>query len=108
MDDCYGIKYEAEYYDDGLQVYMDDNGENYLVETYVHKNSNQVDDKTLYTILNSNSEDTSDELNVHFVSAKQFNILKQRIHEKEEGDDEDYDRFSNFNPETDVDIKETY
>ena len=103
-----GIKYDAEYIDDGLQLYVDDNGENYLVETFVHKESNQIDDKTLYSIQNSNTEDTSDELNVHFVTAKQFNILKQRIRPKEDGDDDDYDRFSNFDPETDVDIKEMY
>lgn len=103
-----GIKYEAEYFDDGLQVYIDDNGETYLVETYIHKDSNQVDDKTLYTIAKSNADDTSDVLMVHFVSAKQFDILKQRIHEKGDGEDEDYDRFSNFDPETDVDIKEIY
>lgn len=103
-----GIKYSSEYYDDGVRLYIDDNGENYLVETFIHQESNQEDEKTLYTINKSDSEDVSDELTVHFVTAKQFGMLKQRIHEKEDGDDEDFDRFSNFDPETDVDIKETY
>lgn len=103
-----GIKYSPEYYDDGLRLFMDDNGENYLVETYIHQDSNQEDEKTLYTVVKSDSEDTSDEMLVHFITAKQFNSLKQRIHEKQEGDDDDYDRFSDFDPESDVDIKETY
>jgi hypothetical protein len=109
-----GVKYEAEYVNDGLRAFIDDEGQSYLVYTYLHKDSNQVDDKTLYAIFVSKPEDVEDPENdpnvllVHFISAKQFDILKQRIHEKEDGDDEDYDRFSNFDPETDVDIKEIY
>jgi hypothetical protein len=109
-----GIKYDAEYVNDGLRAFIDDEGQSYLVYTYMHKDSNQADNKTLYAIFVSKPEDVEDpennseELLVHFIGAKQFEILKQRIHEKEDGDDEDYDRFSNFDPETDVDIKEIY
>jgi hypothetical protein len=110
-----GVKYEAEYTSDGLRAFIDDEGQSYLVYTYVHKDSNQVDDKTFYAIFVSETENNEDpennaddELLVHFIGAKQFDVLKQRMHEKEDGDDEDYDRFSNFDPETDVDIKEMY
>lgn len=115
-----GIKYSSEYYSDDQGVYSDDEGQTYLVTTYIHVDSKQEDDKSLYTIIKTTVKDVEsaedladlaeadDEVLCHFITAKQFNALKQRIHEKADGDDEDYIRISNIDPETDVDIKEVY
>lgn len=112
-----GIQYSAEYYSDDQSVYSDDEGQTYLVTTYIHLESKQEDDKSLYAVIKTTTKDVEDaedlaepddQVLCHFITARQFNALKQRIHEKAEGDDEDFERFSNFDPETDVDIKETY
>jgi hypothetical protein len=112
-----GIKYSAEYYSDDQNVYSDDEGQTYLVTTYIHVESKQEDDKSLYAIIKTTAKDvedaedlaeTEDQVLCHFITAKQFNVLKQRIHEKADDDDEDFIKISNINPETDVDIKEMY
>jgi hypothetical protein len=112
-----GIKYSAEYYSDDQNVYSDDEGQTYLVTTYIHVESKQEDDKSLYAIIKTTAKDvedaedlaeTDDQVLCHFITAKQFNALKQRIHEKTDDDDEDFIKISNINPETDVDIKEMY
>jgi hypothetical protein len=113
-----GIKYESDYYSDEQTVYSDDEGQVYLVTTYIHVESKQEDNKSLYTIIKTmgkdveggedldNAEDlagSEDQVLCHFITAKQFNVLKQRIHEKTDGNDEDFDSLSNFDPKTDVD-----
>ena len=118
-----GIKYTSDYYSDEQTVYSDDEGQVYLVTTYIHVESKQEDNKSLYTIIKTmgkdveggedldNAEDlagSEDQVLCHFITAKQFNVLKQRIHERTDGNDEDFDSLSNFDPETDVDIKEMY
>jgi hypothetical protein len=112
-----GIKYSAEYYSDDQNVYSDDEGQTYLVTTYIHVESKQEDDKSLYAIIKTTAKDvedaedlaeTEDQVLCHFITAKQFNVLKQRIHEKADDDDEDFIKISNIDPETDVDIKEMY
>lgn len=112
-----GIKYSPEYYEEDNIVFKDDAGKRYLVVVYNHMNSVQEDEKTLYTIKNTandveNIGDADDESvdkeYVHFIGANQFKALKQKIRPKEDDDDEDYEKLSDFDPETDVDIKEMY
>lgn len=98
-----GIYFEPDYGEDSTVLYIDDQGNQYIVETYVTSSGN-VDNSSLYVIYPVNEE--NDMAGAHFVGAKQFEQLSVKFHPKDENDDPDMVRIKDINPETDVDIKE--
>jgi hypothetical protein len=107
-----GVKFEPIYRELETLVYEDDNGDQYLVETYVVGENGPIDSRTFYSVYPTREENTL--AGAHFIGAKQWALLesskKMRPKKEDEGEDEDDEtmRFSDLNPETDVDIKEIY
>jgi hypothetical protein len=103
-----GIMFEPHYTEASTILYVDDQDKSYLVETYVVGENGPIDNRTLYCVY---PIDEDNELaGGHFIGAKQWATLEgTKMHPKdEENDDDDSRRFSDLNPETDVDIKEIY
>jgi hypothetical protein len=100
-----GITFEPNYSEELTLVYEDDQGKQYLVETYII-DGGQIDNTTLYLI--SPVLEENDMAGGHFIAASKFKELSKKIHPKNENDDEDIVKIKDFNPETDVDIKEIY
>jgi hypothetical protein len=102
-----GITFEPNYHEDATVLYLDDQGNQYLVETYILFGG-QVDATSLYVIYPVDEENNM--AGGHFIAANKFKELETKIHPKNEDDEEDGDmvRIKDFNPETDVDIKEIY
>lgn len=107
-----GVKFEPIYRELETLVYEDDNGEQYLVETYVVGENGPIDSRTFYSVYPTRESNSL--AGSHFIGAKQWALLesskKMRPKKEDEGEDEDDEtmRFSDLNPETDVDIKEVY
>ena len=103
-----GIKFEPDYTESSTILYIDDQEKSYLVETYVVGENGPVDNRSLYCVY---PIDEDNELaGGHFIGARQWSELEgTKMHPKdEENDDDDSRRFTDLNPETDVDIKEIY
>jgi len=103
-----GIKFEPDYTESSTILYVDDQDKSYLVETYVVGENGPIDNRSLYCVY---PIDEDNELaGGHFIGAKQWSELEgTKMHPKdEENDDDDSRRFTDLNPETDVDIKEMY
>ena len=103
-----GIKFEPDYTESSTILYIDDKEKSYLVETYVVGENGPVDNRSLYCVY---PIDEDNELaGGHFIGARQWSELEgTKMHPKdEENDDDDSRRFTDLNPETDVDIKEIY
>jgi len=103
-----GIKFEPDYTESSTILYVDDQEKSYLVETYVVGENGPVDNRSLYCVY---PIDEDNELaGGHFIGARQWEALEgTKMHPKdEENDDDDSRRFTDLNPETDVDIKEMY
>jgi hypothetical protein len=73
-----------------------------VVETY--SKSGEPDETSFYCLFPVGSD--SEKASAHFITAKAFKILSTKIHPKDE--DSDTVRISNVNPETDIDIKESF
>jgi len=103
-----GIVFEPDYTEASTILYVDDNGKSYLVETYVFGENGPVDERSLYCVYPI--EEENEMAGGHFIGAKQWaQIEGTKMHPKdEENDDDDSRRFTNLDPETDVDIKEVY
>lgn len=103
-----GIKFEPHYTEMDTILYLDDNDKKYLVEIYVVGENGPVDNRSLYCVYPI--EDDNELVGGHFIGARQWaEIEGTKMRPKdEENDDDDSRRFSNLNPETDVDIKEMY
>jgi hypothetical protein len=100
-----GITFEPPYNENNTLLYVDDQGKDYLVESYV-KNNGDIDNTTLYCVYPVNDEN---ELGKgHFIGAKKWDELSSKMHPKNEDEDNDTQRITDFNPETDVDIRETH
>lgn len=100
-----GITFEPPYNENNTLLYVDDQGKDYLVESYV-KNNGDIDNTTLYCVYPVNDEN---ELGKgHFIGAKKWDELSSKMHPKNEDEDNDTRRITDFNPETDVDIREIY
>ena len=103
-----GVMFEPHYTESSTILYIDDQDKSYLVETYVVGENGPIDNRTLYCVY---PIDEDNELaGGHFIGAKKWAELEgTKMHPKdEENDDDDSRRFSDLDPETDVDIKETY
>ena len=103
-----GIRFEPDYTESSTILYIDDQEKSYLVETYVVGENGPVDNRSLYCVY---PIDEDNELaGGHFIGARQWSELEgTKMHPKdEENDDDDSRRFTDLNPETDVDIKEIY
>jgi hypothetical protein len=103
-----GIMFEPHYTESSTILYVDDQDKSYLVETYVVGENGPVDNRSLYCVY---PIDEDNELaGGHFIGANQWAALEgTKMHPKdEENDDDDSRRFTDLNPETDVDIKEMY
>jgi hypothetical protein len=103
-----GVMFEPHYTESSTILYIDDQDKSYLVETYVVGENGPIDNRTLYCVY---PIDEDNELaGGHFIGAKKWSELEgTKMHPKdEENDDDDSRRFSDLDPETDVDIKETY
>jgi hypothetical protein len=100
-----GIVFEPNYVQMGTDLYDDNEGKKYIVETYT--TGGEPDNTSLYCVFPIKENDNA---SGHFVTAAKFEMLKTKIRPKDENDDEDDDsiKISDFNPETDVDIKEIY
>lgn len=107
-----GVKFEPIYRELDTSVYEDDNGEQYLVEVYVVGINGPIDDRSFYSVFPTTENNSM--AGAHFIGAKQWALLesskKMRPKKEDEGEDEDDEtmRFTDLNPETDVDIKEVY
>jgi hypothetical protein len=101
-----GVSYESPYNEYSTIQYVDDNGEYYLVEIYVRGNGG-IDDTTLYSVFPVNDVNNNGES--HFIGARKWKELSSKLHPKDEDDDNpDMERITDFDPETDSDIKEIY
>ena len=103
-----GVMFEPHYTESSTILYVDDQGKSYLVEAYVVGENGPIDNRSLYCVY---PIDEDNELaGGHFIGAKQWEALEgTKMHPKdEENDDDDSRRFTDLNPETDVDIKEIY
>ena len=103
-----GVMFEPHYTESSTILYIDDQDKSYLVETYVVGENGPIDNRTLYCVY---PIDEDNELaGGHFIGAKKWAELEgTKMRPKdEENDDDDSRRFTDLNPETDVDIKETY
>jgi len=103
-----GIKFEPDYTESSTILYIDDQEKSYLVETYVVGENGPVDNRSLYCVY---PIDEDNELaGGHFIGARQWSELEgTKMHPKdEENDDDDSRRFTDLDPEKDVDIKEMY
>ena len=103
-----GITFEPDYTEASTILYVDDNGKSYLVETYVLGENGPVDEKSLYCVYPI--EEENEMAGGHFIGAKQWSQIEgTKMHPKDEdNDDDDSRRFTDLDPETDVDIKEIY
>lgn len=96
-----GITYEPTY--DQLEdtsLYQDNDGNLYLVEIF--SESGEPTPTSLYCIYPVSDENVN--VKGHFITSPKFESLKQKIQPTD--DDSDVVNISDFNPETDVDIKE--
>lgn len=93
-----GVKYDAFYNKIDETVYVDDEGNMYVVETY--SKSGQPDDSSFYCVQPSDLE--NENVPAHFISPQAFEKLKEKIHLSGEG----FSNVTNFSPEDDVDLKE--
>jgi hypothetical protein len=93
-----GVKYDALYNEIDGAVYIDDEGNNYVVETY--SKSGQPDESSFYSIKPSDLE--NENVPTHFLSPRAFEKLKEKIHLSGEG----FSQITDISPEDDVDIKE--
>lgn len=94
-----GVKYDAFYTKIDETLYVDDEGNAYIVETY--SKSGQPDESSFYCV--QPAEVTSDDVPAHFISAQKFEKLKEKIHIS----GEDFSNVTDFSSEDDVDLKET-
>jgi hypothetical protein len=102
-----GVVFEPDYTELETTLYEDDNGKSYLVETYVVGENGPIDNRTLYCVYPV--EESNELAGGHFIGAKQWAVLEgTKMHPKNDDEDDDTRRFTDLNPETDVDIKETY
>ncbi len=103
-----GIKFEPDYTETSTILYIDDQDKTYLVETYVLGENGPIDERSLYCVYPI--EDENELAGGHFIGSRQWATLEgTKMHPKDdENDDDDSRRFTDLNPETDVDIKETY
>ena len=98
-----GIVFEPNYTQMGTDLYNDNEGKTYIVETYT--TGGGPDNTSLYCVFPIEENDNA---SGHFVTAAKFEMLKTKIQPKDENDEDDSVRISDFDPETDVDIKEIY
>ena len=98
-----GILFEPHYEEGSTTLYVDDNEKQYLVEIYV-TSGGQINESSLYVVYPV--EEENDMAGAHFIGSKQFEQLSAKFHPKDEEEDDDMVRIKDFNPETDVDIKE--
>jgi hypothetical protein len=97
------IVFEPNYVQMGTDLYDDNEGKTYIVETYT--TGGEPDNTSLYCVFPIEENDNA---SGHFVTAAKFEMLKTKIQPKDENDEDDSIRISDFDPETDVDIKEIY
>jgi hypothetical protein len=98
-----GVTFEPVYSESDTSLYVDDDGNMYVVETFT--TGGQPDNTSFYCVYPI--IETNEMASGHFIDAQMFQQLLTKIHPKdEEGDDDDVVRISDFNPETDVNIKE--
>jgi hypothetical protein len=102
-----GVFFEPHYTEFSTTLYVDDQENQYLVEAYVVGESNQVDNNSLYCVYPIEGNEYA---RCHFIGSRQWESLSSKMHPKDEdnNDDDDSVRFTDLNPETDVDIKEMY
>jgi len=96
-----GIVFEPNYVQMGTDLYKDNEGKTYIVETYT--TGGDPDNSSLYCVF---PIEESDDASGHFVTAQKFELLKTKIQPNDENDDDGSVKISDFDPETDVDIKE--
>lgn len=94
--------YEPLYKEINLEIYSDDSENSYVVETY--SQTGEADDSSFYCVfpINSDNENAA----AHFITFKHWAVLSEKMHTKDD-DDSGVKRISDFNPETDVDLKES-
>lgn len=97
-----GNTFEPYYSQFDTSLYIDDEGSMYVVETYT--SGGQPDSTSFYCVYPT--EESNRFLSGHFISANKFEELKQKLHPQDEGGEEGVRNISDFNPETDTDIKE--
>jgi hypothetical protein len=99
-----GMIFEPNYIEFVTEMYVDDQDKMYIVETYT--TGGEPDNTSLYCVYPVNENEY---VSGHFITSSKFELLKNKIHPKNEEDsDDDSIKISDFNPETDADIKEMY
>ena len=102
-----GVTFEPNYTEASTILYIDDQDNSYLVETYVVGENGQVDNNSLFCVYPI--EETNEYAQGHFIGHRQWEVLGSKMHPKDEdNDDDDTVKFTDLDPETDVDIKEMY
>jgi hypothetical protein len=99
-----GISYKPPFYEESMTTYVDDAGKYYLLEKYVK--TTDTGNVIFYCI--DPAEQENEFGNCHFISEKKWKELSTKLHPKDEDDDTDMERFTDFDRETGSDIKEIY
>lgn len=94
-----GVTFEPTYSEIDTALYMDNEGKMYVVETF--SEAGEPTPTSLYCVYPV--DEANEYASGHFITAPKFEILKQKIHPSES---DDITNIDDFNPETDVDIKE--
>ena len=98
-----GVTFEPHYSESDTSLYVDDEGNMYVVETFTR--GGQPDNTSFYCVYPI--VETNELASGHFIDAQMFEQLQSKLHPKDEGEeDDDVVRISDFNPETDANIKE--
>ncbi len=100
-----GVHYIDEYAESGIQLYAEkDSGQELLV--IIYSKTGNIDPTSFFVVHPVSVENDLGE--AHFVTYNHYQELLKKIVPKEDGDESDYTHIQGFNPETDIDIKETY
>jgi hypothetical protein len=94
-----GITYDLSYYEFDVSIWMDENDNGYVVETFTK--GGQPDDSSFYSIYSVDSQNIL--ISAHFLSHNAFNILSQRLISTDE--DAQFSIIDKITSQ-DVDIKE--
>jgi hypothetical protein len=95
-----GVTFEPSYSEIDRTMYIDYEGNIYVVETY--SEANEPTPTSFYCVFLPTEENKL--LSGHFITSPKFELLKEKITPADE--DGDVGFINDFNPETDVDIRE--
>ena len=98
-----GVRYRNEYTHIDVQLYREKEGGNTFVVN-VYSKSDNIDPTSFFVLHAVHMQNEYGE--AHFIGYNRFQELLQKIVPSDEAESEGFTDISDFNPETDVDMKE--